>query len=213
MPSIGDPPIVAESDPDALERVIEALEAGEPVIVPTDTVYGLAVRASDHDALDAVFALKDRPAERSVAVLVADVAQAAAIAHLSPPERRLAERFWPGPLTIVAPAVSDAAIVTAADNTIGLRVPDRDLIRQVAAAVGPLATTSANRSGQPTPVDAKEAAAVLTGPVALIIDGGACSGAPSSVVRASGPTLEVLRDGSLRPEELAVVAELGLASS
>lgn len=212
MPSIGEPPVLAETDPDAVERVIEALRAGKPVIVPTDTVYGLAVRADDAEALDEVFALKDRPAERAVAVLVADLAQATTIARLGAPERRLAERFWPGPLTIIAPAKPDVVVITAPDNTVGLRVPDRALIRHVAAGVGPLATTSANRSGQVTPSEATQAAAALTGPVGLVLDGGTCSGAPSSVVRTSGPTLEVLRSGSLRPEVLAATADLVLAA-
>ena len=131
---------------------IATLRAGGAVVVPTDTVYGLAVRADLPGAVDRLAALKDRAAEQPVAVLVASIEQADAVGLLSVDARRLAERWWPGPLTLVLPrrAGLDWDLGEPA-GTVGVRVPDHDLVRGLASAVGPLATTSANRHGDADP--------------------------------------------------------------
>ncbi|HEY5888191.1 MAG TPA: L-threonylcarbamoyladenylate synthase, partial [Acidimicrobiales bacterium] len=185
----------------APNAAIATLRAGGAVVVPTDTVYGVAVRADLPGAVDRLAALKDRAAEQPVAVLVASIEQADTVGVLSAAARRLAERWWPGPLTLVLarhPGL-DWDLGDPAD-TVGVRVPDHDLVRGLATAVGPLATTSANRHGEPTPPTAAEAAAILTGPPDLVVDGGRCAGVASTVVDATGVEPVVLRAGPIELE-------------
>jgi release factor glutamine methyltransferase len=185
----------------APSAAIATLRAGGAVVVPTDTVYGVAVRADLPGAVERLAELKDRAAEQPVAVLVASIEQAGAVGVLSDAARRLAERWWPGPLTLVLPRQPDLDwdLGEPAD-TVGVRVPDHDLVRGLAAAVGPLATTSANRHGEATPPTAAEAAAVLTGPPDLVVDGGRCAGIASTVIDATGATPVVLRAGPIELE-------------
>lgn len=165
---------------------VAALRAGEVVVVPTDTVYGLAVDPRRPGATDRLYALKQRPADVPIPVLAADVDQAFSLAADDVPAaaRRLAERFWPGGLTIVLPRRAGLGLDLGGpdDATIGVRVPDHEVVLALAAEVGPLATTSANRHGEPTPETASEVVEVLAGPVAVVLDGGRCAGAPSTVV-------------------------------
>jgi L-threonylcarbamoyladenylate synthase len=195
-------------DATALAAAIEALNAGEPIVVPTDTVYGLAVRAGDAAALDRVFALKRRPTERSVAVLVGDVDQAAEFAALNKYERRVADKCWPGALTLVLNRLVTAdSLIGRDDGTVGVRCPDNPFVRMLALAVGPLATTSANISGQPTPVEVGDAASALDGSVVIAIDGGRCEGVASTVARVDiDGDIMVLRQGQYSQRDLEEIA-------
>ncbi|HYI61335.1 MAG TPA: L-threonylcarbamoyladenylate synthase [Acidimicrobiales bacterium] len=196
-------------DTELLDRLEGALRAGEPVVLPTDTVYGVAALPTVPGATDRLFALKDRRPGAPLAVLVADFAQAAAVAGpLPPPADRLARALWPGPLTLVLPrAEAVRAWALGGDNaTIGVRCPDHRLVRALAARVGPIATTSANRHGQPTPATAAAAAAALTGPVAVVADGGTLAGAASTVVDATTPGLDVLREGPIPAARIRALA-------
>ncbi len=202
--------VLAVEDPDSLERATAALVAGAVVGVPTDTVYGLAVRAQSAAAVEGLFALKGRPETVAIAVLVAGVDQAATLTDVltdaAHPAATLAARFWPGPLTLVVDRRSGLDLALGGDETsIGLRVPDLPAVRALAAAVGPLAVTSANRHGQPTCVTAAEVAE-LVGPLAgealLVLDGGVCDGAPSSVVRVRHHGIELLREGGLSRHQI-----------
>lgn len=192
-------PVVDAGAPDAAERIAEALGAGGLVVLPTETVYGLAALASDARGTAAVFAAKGRTADVPLAVLCADAAQALGLAvDPGPSAEALAAAHWPGPLTMVLrrrPDLGWALGEPAA--TIGVRCPDHDLLRTVARRVGPVATTSANRHGQPTPATAREAAAQLLVPVALVVDGGALTGTPSTVVDLTGAEPLVLRRGAV----------------
>lgn len=193
-------PVVPADDPTAVERAAKVLLGGGLVVLPTETVYGLAALASDPVATRALFARKGRGAEVPVAVLCADAEQAMALADQRPPlATQLAEAHWPGPLTMVLarrPGLGWA--LGEPTGTIGLRCPDHDLVRAIAARVGPLATTSANRHGLPTPASATEAAAQLLGDVDLVLDGGSISGTPSTVVDLTSGTLRILRQGGIR---------------
>lgn len=192
-------PILSADDPNAIERAAKALLGGGLVVLPTETVYGLAALASDPGATRALFDRKGRGADVPVAVLCADAEQALALAQSpSPRARDLAASHWPGPLTMVLSRRTglDWALGEPTD-TIGLRCPDHDLVRALASRVGPLATTSANRHGQPTPASAAEAADQLLGPVDLVIDGGALAGTPSTVVDLTGDEPRVLRAGAV----------------
>lgn len=193
-------------DPGARSAAASALERGLVVTVPTDTVYGIAARLDRPTGIERLFALKGRRREVAIAVLVHDTAQAAAAGRLSGRARRLAARFWPGPLTIVvprAPATQDVPI--GGDGaSIGLRVPDHADLLRLLAVTGPLATTSANRSGEATPATADGVAAVFGDGVAVYLDAGPASGgAPSTVVSDLGRDLVVIRPGPVAPAQLA----------
>lgn len=171
---------------DSLQSVVvEALLAGEVVAVPTDTVYGL-VAALGHAAR--LFEVKQRPADVDLPVLCADRAQAQSLAADPLPD--LVDDGWPGPLTVVvrrAPTLT-ADLGTHAD-TVGLRVPDHPVPRELARRVGPLASTSANMHGKPPATTAQEIALPV-----MIVDGGVCNGRPSKVVDCTGPEPHVLRE-------------------
>jgi tRNA threonylcarbamoyl adenosine modification protein (Sua5/YciO/YrdC/YwlC family) len=179
--------------------VAAALRAGGVVLVPTDTVYGLAVATAVPGAVAQLFAIKGREREVPIAVLVADAAQAWGLAAAPVPEpaQQLAARWWPGPLTlIVGRAPGWDVDIGGSGETVGLRCPDHDGIRELCRQVGPLATTSANRHGEPTPPTAAEAA-FRVGHSGLVVDGGRLAGAPSTVVDCTVSPVRVLREGAV----------------
>lgn len=183
-----------------LEAAVEALLAGQIAVIPTDTVYGVAAAATVPGATARLFTVKQRPTEVALPVLCADEASARSLAgDLPPGAARLMAGCWPGPLTIVVPRRPglDLDLGGPDRTTVGLRVPDADIVRTIAARVGPLACTSANRHGQPTPATAAGAAAALGPGVAEVVDGGPCTGAPSTVVGWSEGALRIYREGAV----------------
>jgi L-threonylcarbamoyladenylate synthase len=187
----------------------DALRAGRVAVVPTDTVYGVAAAVEDPAAVERLFALKGRDRQKPIAVLVADVAQAERIAHLDPIARRLVERFWPGALTLVLPRRAEFTVDLGGDRaSVGLRCPHHPALVQLLVDVGPLAVTSANPAGQPTPATAAEAAAFLDGDV-VVVDGGTLGGLASTVVDCTGAFPEVLRQGTVTREHIrGAIADL-----
>lgn len=197
--------VIDGRDPaEAVAAALAALESGEPVVMATDTVYGLVALARDQAAVARVFELKGRPAERRIAVLVTGATQAETLVKLSSPARRLAERRWPGPLTLVAARTPTAPAWVGDPATIGVRCPDDEVLLRLAAAAGPLAATSANRHGFETPATAGEVARQLPG-VGLVIDGGSRPGAASTVVDVTGTAPAVLRPGPITEAEIAAI--------
>jgi len=190
-------------------QAVSVLRAGGLVAMPTDTVYGVGVALDAPDGLPRLFAAKDRPLDRAIVLLVADLEQAASVGALSPAARILAERLWPGGLTLVLAQASGArlpGVLTAGAATIGVRLPAHDCPRALARELGPLPVTSANLSGLPDVLDAAGVVAQLGDRVDLILDGGpARGGVPSTVVDCSGEVPRVLRAGAI---EVARVAEL-----
>lgn len=190
-----------------LERCAAVLVEGGNVVLPTDTVYGVAAAAHVHPAVARLAVLKGRPGGQPLAVLVADVAQALDLVEpVSAQVRSWMDEHWPGPLTLVLRR-SEAATGMALggdEATIGVRCPDHPFVRALATRVGPLATTSANRHSEPTPGSAREAAATLTGSVALVVDGGATGTVASTVVDATVEPPDVLRCGELAPASLGL---------
>lgn len=180
--------------PPMLDEAVDALRRGEVIAIPTDTVYGVAALPAFTARL---FEVKARPADVALPVLVAGLAQAATIAVLPAAAVALADRHWPGGLTIVVPRRGefDADLGGTDGTTVGVRVPDHDVPRELARRVGPLVTTSANLHGRPTPATAAEVRAELG--LAVVIDGGRCDGAPSTVVRVTGDSVEILRQGAV----------------
>ena len=192
-----------------MSALVALLRAGELVAFPTDTVYGVGALCWDNAAVAKLYAAKVRSLEKAIPVLLADMSDLALVAaELSPLCLRLAERFWPGPLTLVVPKAARVSLaVTAGGQTVAVRVPDLALTRSLIRAAGaPLATTSANLSGAPPPVTAKGVAAQLGRSVAMILDGGKCpGGTASTVVDVTGSTPRILRDGPLTYEQIQSV--------
>jgi L-threonylcarbamoyladenylate synthase len=192
-------------DAAGLARATAALGGGAVIAIPTDTVYGLAALPTLPEATERIFAAKHRPLDLVLPVLVADAAQALDLGQgLSPAAERLMARHWPGPLTVVlerAPAAADLAL-GGGSQTIGLRCPDHDGVRELCALVGPLATTSANRHGEPPITDARTVADTFGAELALVLDGGECAGLPSTVVDCTQDPPRLLREGRLAWSDL-----------
>jgi len=190
----------------AFEAAVSLLRAGELVAFPTDTVYGVGALAWDAGAVAKLYAAKLRPAGKAIPILLADPADIALVARdLGPAARRIAERFWPGPLTLVVPKAERVpAEVSAGGDSVAVRVPDHALARDLIRAAGaPLATTSANLSGRPSPVTAQDVAAQLSGCIPFILDGGPCpGGVASTVVDLTGPRPALLRPGPISLEDI-----------
>lgn len=189
--------VVADGDaPPA--AVLEALRAGLVVGVPTDTVYGLAIDPRQPGATDRLFAVKERPHDVVLPLLVADIDQALQLLGEVPlVAERLMRRFWPGPLTLVVAAPPDLGFDLGGDGaTVGVRCPDHRLIQELARATGPVAVTSANLHGAAPFSSAQELDAGMAG-VAVVVDGGPCRGEPSTVVAVEPARLRLLRPGVL----------------
>jgi len=204
VPAAGDPPPSA-----AIEAAAKALSAGQLVCLPTDTVYGLAADPFHTGAVDRVFAAKRRPRDMELPMLVADVSQALELSVAVPEgARRLMDRFWPGALTVVVPRRPDLdADLGSDDATIGVRCPAHVVPRALCRAIGPIATTSANLSGSPTPATAAEVAELFGDAVAVVLDAGVCAGSPSTVIDCTGAEVKLLREGRVPWSE--VQAALG----
>jgi L-threonylcarbamoyladenylate synthase len=187
-------------------RAAEAARRGEPIVVPTDTVYGLGAVLSAPGAIDELFALKGRSFAQPLAVLVADADQAAELGRLDAAARAVVERFWPGPLTVVVPRRTAVELrLGGSDDTVGLRCPDHGPLRNLLATVGPMAFTSANRSGEPTPTTAAGVREQL-GDAVVVVDGGTLVDAASTVADLTGE-LVVLRVGPISVAELRAVLD------
>jgi tRNA threonylcarbamoyl adenosine modification protein (Sua5/YciO/YrdC/YwlC family) len=200
------PRTLAADDPDVIDAAAAVLARGGTVVLPTETVYGVAASPMVPGATDRLFALKDRPDTVPLAVLVEGIGQADEVGRLDGTARFLAERHWPGPLTLVVPRrpASSSYELGGSPANVGVRCPDDELVRSIARMAGPIATTSANRHGRPTPASAPEAAAALAGDVDLVVDGGPRTGVPSTVVDCTGPVLKVLRNGGITVAESRV---------
>lgn len=184
---------------------LEVLRHGGLVALPTDTVYGLCAVAADVAAVRRLYELKRRPLDQPLPVFVASAEQAELVVEMTAPARALAERFWPGQLTIVLPKKPSYATAAAASgDTIGVRVPDDPVIREMAAQLGPLTGTSANVSGEREAHSAAEVRAQLGDDVDLVVDAPVqASGRPSTVVDCTDPTtVRVVRAGAVEREAL-----------
>lgn len=187
---------------EAIAEAARLVLAGEPVAVPTETVYGLAADATNSEAVARIYEAKGRPSFNPLIVHVPDLHNACKIADLGPLSLELAERHWPGPLTIVAPLRAGceiASLVTAGLPTIGLRVPGHRAIQALLRAVGrPLAAPSANASGSISPTRAEHVARSLGGRIPLVIDDGpSAGGIESTIVAETRGQLRLLRHGPI----------------
>ncbi|MFZ5880064.1 MAG: L-threonylcarbamoyladenylate synthase [Chloroflexota bacterium] len=197
------------AQPDAIGQALRVLRAGGLAAFPTDTVYGLGALACDGPAVESIYAAKQRPVEKAIPVLIADLEDLDKVAaHIPDLAKKLAARFWPGPLTLVVPKEPTLPAAISASDTLAVRIPDHPAARALLRAAGPMAVTSANISGQPSPTDADEVLRQLNGRIPLVLDGGPTPGGiPSTLVDCLGAQPTLLRPGPLTLEQL--LAALG----
>lgn len=185
----------------ALERACETLHRGVPVAIPTETVYGLAADATNPMAITRIYEMKGRPRFNPLICHMADLAMAERHALFDPLSRKLAEAFWPGPLTLVLPIREDSAIhplARAGLDTVGIRVPAGFASRLLAAFERPLAAPSANTSGRISPTTAHHVAEDFGARLELVLDAGPASvGLESTILKVEGGTIRLLRPGGL----------------
>lgn len=196
--------ILPANHPETMPRAVEALARGGLVAFPTDTVYGLGALSFDSAAAEGIYRAKGRPVEKAIPVLLGVVEDLVRVTlDVSDIAARLAARFWPGPLTLVVPKHPDIPETVSSLPTVGVRIPDHAAARLLLRLSGPLAVTSANLSGQPSPTTAEEVLAQLGGRISLIIDGGRTpGGVPSTVVDCVGPQPKILREGPVTLEQI-----------
>jgi L-threonylcarbamoyladenylate synthase len=190
-----------------VEQAVRALQRGELVILPTETVYGLAADAADARAVARIYEAKGRPSFNPLIAHVASLEAARGLARLDGPAGALAEAFWPGPLTLVARIIDAYAVCDLARaglDTVALRVPAHPLAREVLAAFGgAVAAPSANISGRPSPTTFQDAIEETGGACAAALDGGACAvGVESTVVSVLGGAVRLLRPGGVTREAI-----------
>ena len=195
---------VLQDSPQAIRQAILALRGGNVIAAPTETVYGLMALWQSDSARQEIYRLKHRPADKRLQMLAPDV-ETAIRAGLKPNDmlQKIANAFWPGPLTVIVEANNG--------DTIGLRIPNHPLILKLLRELGePLAATSANLSGTPAAVTPSDAVANLDGRPALLIDGGKVTvtgGASSTVVSIVGGTITILRQGPITLQDIQTVLD------
>lgn len=190
----------------AIARAADWIRQGGVVVVPTETFYGLAADPFRPDAVAAVFDLKGRPAAMALPLVAASVEQIErCIGPLTEHTARLAREFWPGPLSLILDAPSSTApAVHGGTMTVAIRVPAHPMARLLAGACGhPVTATSANRTGEPAPVDVAGVGALARDPRVLVLDGGQTpGGAPSTIVDARSTPIRIVREGAVSAERV-----------
>lgn len=208
--------IVRAFDSASIAEAAALIAGGQPVAVPTETVYGLAADARNAEAVARIYAAKGRPDFNPLIVHVPTLGVAETLGAFGAAERALATRFWPGPLTLVVPRTPGcpvASIATAGLDTIALRVPGHRAMQALLAESGaPLAAPSANASGRVSPTKAEHVLASLGGRIALVIDDGpTTAGVESTIARVRDGAVEILRPGPVTADMLAEAAGLPAA--
>ncbi len=209
--------LLRTADPESIGEAARLLRAGNLVAFPTETVYGLGADACNDRAVAAIFEAKGRPQFNPLIAHIVDLQAAEQEAVFDGPARRLAEAFWPGPLTLVLPrrrASRLSLLVSAGLDTVALRVPSAPVAQALLQAFdGPIAAPSANRSGRISPTRADHVAAELGNQVSLILDGGPCAtGLESTIVSVTKDRISLLRPGPITPAQLTEATGLPVAT-
>lgn len=191
----------------AVINAIAAVQRGEVIAIPTDTVYGLGCDPGNAAAVERIYAIKRRPDTLELTLLAADARDVAEMVVMSPLAEALGERFWPGALSIVLPVGKHRLVIPRSGTTLSVRVPAHPMLRDILAVTGPLATTSANRHGEPAVSTAAEVAAALGGDVAVVVDGGRGAGMASTIIDCSNDPPRILREGPISAAELRPLLE------
>ena len=188
----------------SLDIAAAVIKQGDLVAFPTDTVYGLGADPFNPEAVHKLYAVKERISSKAIPILLGAESDLAKVAGpLSDAAFRLMERFWPGALTIIVPRHPDLPVDLSGLNTVGVRLPDLASARALLLKTGPLAVTSANRSGVFEPCTAEAVQDQLSGRIAWILDGGSTpGGSPSTVIDVTGEEPMVLREGPITKKQL-----------
>jgi tRNA threonylcarbamoyl adenosine modification protein (Sua5/YciO/YrdC/YwlC family) len=200
--------LLAVDDPTARERATDLLRKGQVVVLPTDSVYGLAADAFSQVGMQRLFGAKRRGRNTPVTVVIRSPRQTTGLVEaIAEPAERLMAAYWPGPLTLVFRAVPELNWdIGAAAGSVSLRIPRDDLLLDLVGEVGPLAVTSANHQGKPVPTTAAQAQRQLGLAAALYLDGGERNGPTSTVVDVTRGSAEVLREGAIPAAHVEQVA-------
>jgi L-threonylcarbamoyladenylate synthase len=196
--------VLLATDPSALRYAHDVLRNNGLVAFPTDTVYGVGALAFKPEAVQRLYIVKGRATDKAIAILVARSSDLLQVAQtLTPVAQKLALKFWPGPLTLVVSKYPGLPQAVSALATVGVRQPDHLVAQKLLELTGPLAVTSANRSGEPNSLTAADVLAQLNGRIDLIIDGGpAPGGIPSTVVDCTGLAPAILRAGPVTAADI-----------
>lgn len=192
------------SDPTAFQTALQVMEEGGIIAFPTDTVYGLACPAFSHKGIEKLYQIKGREATKAIPILIGSLVQLSMIAPALPEAAlNLTDHFWPGALTLVIPRSPDLPDSLSAQPTVAVRMPDHPFTLELIKQSGPLATTSANRSGQSNPLSAQDVLTQLGGMVDLVLDGGIVTGGvPSTIVDCTQKDVSIIRLGAISEEEI-----------
>ena len=179
-----------------------AIARGEVIVIPTDTVYGLACDPGRAEAVERIYEIKRRPAELELTLLGAAAPDFAGLVVMSTEVQGVAARYWPGALSIVLPVGEKRIPIPRRGTTLSVRVPQHPVLEELLRRTGPLATTSANRHGEPAATTAAEADAELGAEVALVLDGGRGGGRPSTIIDCAADPPKLLREGPIPWDEI-----------
>lgn len=198
---------ISADHPNAIQHAVDVLRNNGLVAFPTDTVYGLAAPVQNIESIERLYVVKGRNNTKAIAVLLGDNDQLATVAvDLSKSAQKVAQHFWPGPLTMIVPRHPSLPEILAPLPTIGVRIPDHPVALALLKAAGPLAVTSANISGADNTMTARQVMKQLKGRVHLIIDGGRTpGGVPSTVIDCTTPEPEILREGPISLKQLRAI--------
>ena len=180
-----------------LDAAVAAIAGGGVIAIPTDTVFGLACDPANAAAVDRIYAIKRRPADLELTLLSASIAGVEEDVELTAAARTLAAAYWPGALSIICRLRARRWAIPRTGSTLSVRVPDHPIALEVLRRTGPLATTSANRHGEPAAITAADVAASLGGEVDAIVEGGHCGGRASTIIDCTSITPHVLREGPI----------------
>ncbi len=201
--------ILRADHPVALQHAGDVLAHGGLVVFPTDTVYGLAAQLFDPQAVERLYIAKGRSSDRAIAVLIGQIEHLKSVTlQMNPIAIKLAQKFWPGPMTLVVPGNPSLPPNLSPTDNVGIRMPDHPVALALLRIIGPLAVTSANLSGQPNTNTVQEVLKQLDGRVHLVLDGGQTPGGlPSTVVDCTQEKPVVLRAGPVSQSEIEAVFE------
>lgn len=203
--------VLSAKDSKTLIHAVDILARHGVVAFPTDTVYGLGARVFDSMSVDRLYSIKGREHTKAIAVLLSDIRQLSQVtSQLTPEMKLIASAFWPGPLTLIVPKHPSVPDIVSKTNTLGVRIPDHPVARQLIDLTGPLAVTSANLSGAANTNTAADVVQQLDGKVDLVVDGGQTpGGVPSTVVDCMSSDLLVVREGPISLEMIQDVLRSG----
>jgi len=195
--------------PGAIEKGKEIIIQGGTIAFPTDTVYGLAADVFNNTAISKIYKIKERSKLKALPVLVANMAQLEdLVSEMDHKAEKLAQAFWPGPLTLILPMGQGLPDLLSPYPTVGVRMPDYHFTLELLESTGPLATTSANISGEANPMTGQDVMEQLGGKIDLLLDGGRTPGAkPSTVVDTTGKVINILREGPISKAEITALIE------